>query len=103
MTDKKKTETLTVRADEVRVGDWIEWLGRVVRSGGVHGRDGYWCFSSESVPSDCAYLNSDRPVTVTRTVMDPDADLIEAMAKADYEACGLLTGGGWLTVRGWRR
>ena len=27
-------------------------------------------------------------MTVTRTVIDPDADLIEAMTKADYEACG---------------
>ena len=86
MTDK--TETLTVRADEVQVGDRIEWLGTVTTArASIAG--GLWYISTGPGVSDPhIYLRPDTPITVTRAVVDPDADLIEAMTKADYEACG---------------
>ena len=86
MTDK--TETLTVRADEVQVGDWIEWLGTVTTArASIAG--GLWYIDAGPSASDPrTYPRPDTPITVTRAVVDPDADLIEAMTKADYEACG---------------
>lgn len=86
MTDK--TETLTVRADEVRVGDRIDWLGTVTLSKRFVIRDLWYINTGPSVSDPRTYLRPDAPITVTRTVMDADADLIEAMAKAEYEAWG---------------
>lgn len=88
MTDNKKTETLTVRADEVQVGDWVEWLGTVTTARASIAGGLWYMFTGPGVFDPHTYLRPDAPITVTRTVVDPDADLIEAMAKADYEACG---------------
>lgn len=89
MTDKKKTETLTVRADEVQPGDRIEWLGTVTTSRASIAGGGLWYIDTGLSASDShVYLRPDTLITVTRPDPDPDADLIEAMAKANYEACG---------------
>lgn len=83
-------KTLTVRADEVQPGDWIEWLGTVTNIPGAM-VGGLWCIDTGPSASDShVYLRPDTLITVTRP--DPDADLIEAMAKASYEACGV---GAW--------
>ena len=65
MTDK----TLTVRADEVQVGDRIDWLGTVTHSEEARSLGEYWYVGTEDDPGECAYLHSDRLVTVTRTVI----------------------------------
>ena len=83
-------KTLTVRADEVQPGDRIEWLGTVTTSrASIAG--GLWYIDTGPSASDSrVYLRPDTLITVTRP--DPDADPIEAMAKANYEACGV---GAW--------
>ena len=86
MTDK--TETLTVRAGEVRVGDRIEWLGTVTTSRASIAGDLWYISTGPGVSDPHTYLRPGAPITVTRAVVDPDADLIEAMAKAEYEAWG---------------
>lgn len=84
----EKTLTLTVCADEVQVGDRIDWLGTVATSKRFAIRN-LWCINTGTSASDPrTYLHPDALITVTRTVVDPDADLIEAMTKAEYEAWG---------------
>lgn len=91
-------QTLTVRADEVQVGDRIDWLGTVSKRF-VMG--GLWCINTGPGISDPrTYLRPDTLITVTRP--DPDAELVEAMARASREAWGAAYSEGgrerWLTA-----